>query len=949
MFKSKCWNSSCLSVKILFLVSFFFFVSGCDTFFGDHVWLNAPVEADQTHEGFILIKASKVKNSSGGALAFLGTYLKSAKANERPQLRAALNYDFSLNRHEVTCAEFKDVMGTTFDERCKKKNSDLLPVTKVTYYDVVLYTNELSKRGGYDTAYSYTSLNYDATGNCISMEGLVFHPEVDAYRMPTEAEWVMAADRDWNPSAEWNALNSDFEPKNVCSYPRLHGDFCDMGGNVKEWVSDWLGYYKDTTITNYIGAPDGGVQGERVIKGGSYRNDPAAIKLYNRGDVYVVTSAAKSDYLGFRVAFGKIPKASWMGRDGKVRESRIIPMASASVVKENIGTYRTKLVFRNDITGNVAYIDYVNGTLFVTEYADSADAYHPDISPDGRLVAYSTGMEGVSGKSTIYIRPLSYSSTKPIKLNIKANASIPRWRVLENGDTVIVYVSDAGNNKETSSFKSKSTWQVKYAQGRFGVPKKLFDGAYHGGISDDNTLAVTGARLLRARVANPGGTLASGRDTVWYNGEQACNVSLAHDGTKRVAFLDFGGKTGAKFVGESYRTHERLLIADSTGRLIKAIAAPEGFSFDHSEWVLSHVGDAQGGYIVATLTNASGAHSKIVLVNVKDGSILDLVNGDELWHPCLWRRDVVVSEASSLDADSAGIYLHPSDKWESVLMRFKMELLWKYRDTANVAILGSSRPMFGVSPSALDKRFFAVNFGQTPNSIYTSKDFLDRYIFNHMKKLKYLVVSLDIDFWHKINGPEGDNFFYTDFENYPGYVYDANHDYWKDGYPDGLLEYTENSVGSSDESSYMKDRGRYTSTVCKSWNEEPEIEQDSTYYDEHMNLIDDSKNALISIIKEAAKRDIRVVGLIFPQSPAYAKTGAFGRYGMRRSTAKTLIDELKALNKKYPNFVLMDENKMGKHSYSNMMAVDEDHLCSGGSVILTSHLNDLLLSWENKK
>ena len=259
MSKSTRWILPFSFFRILFLVSFFFFVSGCDTFFGDHVWLNAPIEADQTHEGFVLIKASKVKNSDGGALAFLGTYLNSAKANERPQLRAALNYDFSMCKHEVTCAEFKDVMGTTFDERCNKKNSDLLPVTKVTYYDVVLYTNELSKRDGYDTAYSYTSLNFDATGNCISMEGLVFHPEVDAYRMPTEAEWIMAADRNWNPSAEWNALNSDFEPKNVCSYPRLHGEFCDMGGNVKEWVSDWLGYYKDTTITNYIGAPDGGV------------------------------------------------------------------------------------------------------------------------------------------------------------------------------------------------------------------------------------------------------------------------------------------------------------------------------------------------------------------------------------------------------------------------------------------------------------------------------------------------------------------------------------------------------------------------------------------------------------------------------------------------------------------------------------------------------------------
>jgi hypothetical protein len=40
---------------------------------------------------------------------------------------------------------------------------------------------------------------------------------------------------------------------------------------------------------------------------------------------------------------------------------------------------------------------------------------------------------------------------------------------------------------------------------------------------------------------------------------------------------------------------------------------------------------------------------------------------------------------------------------------------------------------------------------------------------------------------------------------------------------------------------------------------------------------------------------------------------------------------------------------MGKHDYSDMMAVDEDHLCAGGSVILTSHLNDLLLSWESQK
>jgi hypothetical protein len=47
--------------------------------------------------------------------------------------------------------------------------------------------------------------------------------------------------------------------------------------------------------------------------------------------------------------------------------------------------------------------------------------------------------------------------------------------------------------------------------------------------------------------------------------------------------------------------------------------------------------------------------------------------------------------------------------------------------------------------------------------------------------------------------------------------------------------------------------------------------------------------------------------------------------------------------------MLMDENKMGKHDYTDGMAIDEDHLCGGGSVILTSRLNKLLLSWESKK
>ena len=85
-----------------------------------------------------------------------------------------------------------------------------------------------------------------------------------------------------------------------------------------------------------------------------------------------------------------------------------------------------------------------------------------------------------------------------------------------------------------------------------------------------------------------------------------------------------------------------------------------------------------------------------------------------------------------------------------------------------------------------------------------------------------------------------------------------------------------------------------------------------------------------------------MVCVIFPQNPAYRKTGAFGRYGLRRSLAKELIDDLKALEKTYPNFKLLDENKMGKHDYDDKVASDEDHLCTKGAPKITKRIEAVL-------
>jgi uncharacterized protein (TIGR02171 family) len=843
-------------------------------------------------------------------------------------MKVKFSYDFWISKSEVTCGEFNALMkpATGLALACE---NDSLPATDLTYYDAVLLANERSKAEGFDTAYTYLKKYLDSDKHCVRLEGFEYVPARKAVHLPTEAEWIFAAKQDWNPQENaWTADNSDYKLHPVCSKAK-EDEICDMAGNALEWVNDWFGRLRDTSVTNFVGAPDGGSLGQRVVKGGSYRNQAALINVLSRGDIYTVTSVAREDYVGFRLAYGDIPDAVWMGDNGRVASSKVTPLANATSLYSYTETYKTKLVFRNEETGNLSYIDYSNGALSVVEIVDTLEAYHPEISPDGNHVAFCTQFEGNEGESSLYVRDLNAEGSNLVKLNVKS-AAIPRWRVLENGDTVIVYVTDVGVNKSEATFLSNSTWQVPFANGKFGTPQKLFDGAYHGGISDDDRLAVTGARLLRARVDD--------RDTLWYNGEQACNVSLSKDGQKQTLFLDFASATGKNFVGSKYSAHQYIFVADSSGKLIQSVAAPKGFTFDHTEWV---AGD--GRLTVATLTNSNGSHTEIVLVNMSDGSVVELAKGNELWHPNLWvYTNPRAAENKTLDKDSAGVYMNPEDALASYMMRNNMELLWRYRDSANVVILGSSRPLNALSPKEFSSPFFAVNFAHVPNSIYASHDYLERYLLVHLKKLKYIVISLDIDFWYKTDGPESDNFFATSFYDYPGYVYDANHDYWKDGYPDGLLESTENAISMVEYDRYFGDRGRFMANECYSWGDTVEITLDSTYYDDKMYLIENSLETLKKIIEMAAEKDIYVVGLILPQNPKYKETGAFGRYGLRRSVAKTIIEEIAGYKTLYPNFALLDENKMGEHDYPDDMALDFDHLCAEGAPKITSRVDSLL-------
>lgn len=177
---------------------------------------------------------------------------------------------YSVSTTEVTQAAYAQAMGGMPNQ---PKDAPENPVVNVSWFEAVLFCNELSKSMGLDTAYVYS-----AVGDKNYLQDIQIDYSVESFRLATEIEWEVAAHGGTNTMFYWGTDKaSDYVyygqtsgPTRVGSYPPNPYGLYDMAGNVAEWVNDWYGAFPTKDSENYTGAASGTA---RVVRGGGW-SDP---------------------------------------------------------------------------------------------------------------------------------------------------------------------------------------------------------------------------------------------------------------------------------------------------------------------------------------------------------------------------------------------------------------------------------------------------------------------------------------------------------------------------------------------------------------------------------------------------------------------------------------------------------------------------------------------------
>ncbi len=226
-----------------------------------------------------------------------GTYqIGSSKELNVPhtlQRTVTLTYDFVIQSTEVTYKQWLAVTPNLPNQYCESgiqshRMSPTNPVRCVSWCDVIVFSNQKSISDGYDPAYIINEAfisNIDTIYCNEQAQFVRLNQDSNGWRLPTEAEWEIAAaiDLEENDERAWYKGNSNGHPHPVAQFEPNKWGLYDTRGNVFEWIWERFGDYELRTVTDpfHFEVPLIEVY-TRPIKGGSYLSPKTALAPYNR-------------------------------------------------------------------------------------------------------------------------------------------------------------------------------------------------------------------------------------------------------------------------------------------------------------------------------------------------------------------------------------------------------------------------------------------------------------------------------------------------------------------------------------------------------------------------------------------------------------------------------------------------------------------------------------------
>ena len=231
-----------------------------------------------------------------------GQVIDSEDANE-----ITLTYDFYMGKYEVTFDEY-DAFCIALGKGRPSDNGwgrQERPVSYVSWWDAIAYCNWLSNEEGLPIAYNEKGEMLDQYGVLTADPS-----EVIGYRLPTEAEWLYAANGGINKDVyrfsgsndadevAWFRDNSNGETHAVGSKLSNSLGIYDMSGNVPEWCSD---YYDPNSYRDFAKINPFVYEGisARVYRGGGYYDSLDSIVIATR--VYGAGPDEGQNAQGFRI------------------------------------------------------------------------------------------------------------------------------------------------------------------------------------------------------------------------------------------------------------------------------------------------------------------------------------------------------------------------------------------------------------------------------------------------------------------------------------------------------------------------------------------------------------------------------------------------------------------------------------------------------------------------